>query len=140
MNDVSEAEIEAAARGLLEVLAPHYSFDALLADGRESYRVLARAALTAAAQVRERADREEINKLRLLFQAPISTVEYRQIEKNCDFAAFQHAWSALVKMRLASIDGPSTYASAVSLGPIPIYGATEPDQGEDVLGIRKGEG
>jgi uncharacterized protein (DUF2147 family) len=99
MTPVSEAEVEAAAKiidpSAWSDLAKEMWRPGAVEKRQRSARNLARAALTAAAQVREKAAIAE-------------------------------------KIAQADKAGPRQPL-------MPIYGATE-DQGEDVLGIRKGEG
>lgn len=44
----------------------------------------------------------EINRLRAILQAPLSSAELKLVDKHCGWRGFQHAWNAVVKSRLAT--------------------------------------
>lgn len=52
---------------------------------------------------------EELNKevvrLRNLLHTPLSSAELKLVDKNCGWIAFKHAWNAIIKQRLAAVDG-----------------------------------
>ena len=114
MNDVSEAEVEAVRNAIQRVL-----FEVGIRVDE-----LARAALTAAAQVRERA-------------LPPCVFEARGPNGEAPAGlGGGRAWCRTHGFDCPQLQtGPATQRRLM-----PIYGATEPDQGEDKLGMRKGEG
>ena len=46
----------------------------------------------------------EIARLRAVLHAPLSEVELKLVDKNCDWTAFKHAWNAVMKSRLANLE------------------------------------
>lgn len=117
MTDVSEAEVAAVL----------HVFDEY---GMRASINCARAVLTAAAQVREKA---AANGLELLTGLLVTVVDVGWPLTKGETQAMRLTAAAAGQI-LRVLDQPAVVA------PMPIYGATEPDQGEDILGIRKGEG
>lgn len=143
---ITSAEIEAAAKAISVVDDPDTAWDELVVYWQEGYRAEARAALTAAAQVRERAatqHAQEVLKLadhlsgmdsgsgeaKMLHGAAAELNRLQALVENVSAAdARRYARDARA---IDAIDDPTL---------MPVYGATEPDQGEDVLGMSAAQG
>lgn len=118
--NISEAEVEAAMRAFFG-LGPGDRFTAL---EYVEFKKTMRAALTAAAQVRERAERRPLRDE--AFDALIKLAQGIRPDLPADLS--NHVVTISMSAECCDVSARSC--------PIP----AEPDQGEDMLGMRKGEG
>lgn len=47
------------------------------------------------------AAKAEVARLSAIVHRPISSTEFKLVDKNCDWNAFRHAWNAIMKSRSA---------------------------------------
>lgn len=145
MTDVSEEEVEAAALASKRFETGYRSarLDPPETPWGKYERDRARAAITAAVQVKEKAEcvvldsyaaenqrfHDEIDRLQKLIRLA------HALCTDSNHPTDQRIYEATSVLSL----GLTAAAPAANPDMIPIFGATEPDEGEDVLGIRKGE-
>lgn len=127
MNRVTEAELQHAIDAYDEIITRAADVTHFITG--EVRREAFRAALTAAALAREKA---AANGLELLTGLLVTVVDVGWPLTKSETEAMRLTAAAAGQI-LRVLDQPAVVA------PMPIYGATEPDQGEDILGLREGK-